>query len=310
MVLGFSQFVLQSPTAAAVTAGAGAWVAPVRAGNSVELRAGGSVLAVDATSGKLAYSASGKQLLAGGMPYFWRALTENDLGTGLNKTHTIWKQFSEERNVRSFDVLKDGVRIEYIFGAGSARWDATYRMDSKGAVQVTATFAPLRGDLPDPLRIGMRFDSNPSLDTVEWYGRGPQESYSDRITGAALGRYSGKLADQYHNYIRPQESGNKTGVRWLTLKGAGNGLQLRGTQPLSVNALPFPYEDLYPRPRGTWHSSDIRPHGDGSLLVDAVQTGVGGDTGWSQVGRPHTQYRVKLEPTTYQFTITPQGAAQ
>ncbi len=314
MVLGFSQFVLQSPSAAAGAA-ATRWVAPSRAANAVELRAGGAVLTVDTASGKLAYSAGGKQLLTGGMPNFWRALTENDLGTGLDKTHAIWKQFSEKRNVRAIDLLPDGVRVEYVFGAGAARWNATYRMDAGGAVQVMASFTPLRDDLPDPLRIGMRFDSVPTLDTVEWYGRGPQESYSDRVTGAALGRYKGKLADQYHNYVRPQESGNKTGVRWLTLSaggasGAGSSVQLRGAQPLSVNALPFPYEDLYPRPRGTWHSSDIRPHGNGSLLVDAVQTGVGGDTGWNATGRPHMKYRVKLEPTSYQFTIAPQGAAQ
>jgi beta-galactosidase len=311
MVLGFSQFVLQSPSAKAVDG----WVKPVRAagGGSVELRAGGAVLTVDGASGKLAYSAGGKQLLTGGMPNFWRALTDNDLGTGLDKTHGIWKKFSEQRNVRAIDMLPDGVRVEYVFGAGAARWNATYRMDAKGAVQVMASFTPLREDLPDPLRIGMRFDSNPSLDTVEWYGRGPQESYSDRVTGAALGRYAGKLADQYHNYVRPQESGNKTGVRWLALanaKGAAGGVHLRGAQPLSVNALPFPYEDLYPRPRGTWHSSDIRPHGNGTLLVDAVQSGVGGDTGWNATGRPHVKYRVKLEPTSYQFTIAPQGAAQ
>jgi beta-galactosidase len=306
-VLGFTQFVLQAPAAAPDSA---RWVEPKRAKGALELRANGAVLAVDTANGRLAYSAGGKQLLTGGMPNFWRALTENDLGTGLDKTHAIWKKFSEERNVRAIDILGDGVRVEYVLGAGSARWNATYRMDSKGTVQVMATFTPLRGDLPDPLRIGMRFDSSPSLDSVEWYGRGPQESYGDRLTGAALGRYSGKLSDQYHNYVRPQESGNKSGVRWLTLSGAGSAVQIRGAQPLSVNALPFPYEDLYPRPRGTWHSSDIRPHGNGSLLVDAVQSGVGGDTGWSPVGRPHMKYRVKLEPTSYQFTIATQGAAQ
>jgi beta-galactosidase len=78
--------------------------------------------------------------------------------------------------------------------------------------------------------------------------------------------------------------------------------------PLSVNALAFPYEDLYLRPRGAWKSSEIHPHGDGTLLVDLVQAGVGGDTGWSIEGRPHQQYRVKLAPATYSFTIEPKAA--
>src|SRR6185503_5461309 len=135
-VLGFTQFVLQSPFAAADAAPAGGarWVAPARNNGAVELRAGGAVLAVDAASGKLAYSAGGQQLLAGGMPNFWRALTENDLGTGLDKTHGIWKQFSEQRKLRALDLLPDGVRVEYVFGAGAARWNATYRMDASGAV--------------------------------------------------------------------------------------------------------------------------------------------------------------------------------
>ena len=106
--------------------------------------------------------------------------------------------------------------------------------------------------------------------------------------------------------MRPQESGNKTDVRWLALSdAAGQGVKVSGAQPLSVNALAFPYEDLYLRPRGTWKSSEIAPHGDGSLLVDLVQVGVGGDTGWSWDGRAHVKYRVKLEPASYTFTIAP-----
>ena len=119
-------------------------------------------------------------------------------------------------------------------------------------------------------------------------------------------RTEGKVADQYHAYSRPMESGNKTDVRWLALTSdSGKGLTVTGDKPLSVNALAFPYEDLYLRKQGTWKSSDIAPHGDGSLLVDLVQTGVGGDTGWSLDGRPLAKYRVKLEPQSYGFTIKP-----
>jgi beta-galactosidase len=78
-----------------------------------------------------------------------------------------------------------------------------------------------------------------------------------------------------------------------------------GDKPLSVNALAFPYEDLYLRPQGTWKSSDIAPHGDGTLLIDLAQAGVGGDTGWSLDGRPLAKYRIPLETRTYSFTIEP-----
>ena len=131
----------------------------------------------------------------------------------------------------------------------------------------------------------------------------------DRATGYAIGRYTGKVADQYHGYSRPQESGNKTGVRWLSLfNSQGSGITVKGAAPLSVNALAFPYEDLYLRPRGAWKSSEIAPHGDGSLLIDLVQSGVGGDTGWNLTGRAHVKYRLKLEPASYSFTIAPLAA--
>jgi beta-galactosidase len=199
--------------------------------------------------------------------------------------------------------------VHYVFGAGAAHWDTTFSMTGQGAVKVASTFTPLRDDLPDPLRLGLRFDSDPSLDMLRWYGRGPQESYIDRQTGYAIGRYEGKLAEQYHGYSRPQESGNKTDVRWMSLSDkAGGGLKVAGGSPFAFNALAFPYEDLYLRPRGTWSTADIAPHGDGSLLIDMAQVGVGGDTGWSLDGRAHAKYRIKLEPASYSFTIAPVAA--
>ncbi|MRV70618.1 DUF4981 domain-containing protein [Duganella sp. FT92W] len=300
--LGFSQFILQAPKAAASTR----WLAPAVDGNALVLQGGATRLAVDKATGMVNLSVDGKPLLQGGSPNFWRAMTDNDQDTGFAKTRQVWKDFTEKRYVRNVAVAGDAVRVEYSFGAGTVRWETTYRMDAQGKVNVDATFTPLRDDLPDPMRVGLRFNHAPALTGVAWYGRGPQESYADRLTGAAIGLYRGKVADQYHQYVRPQESGNKTDVRWLALFGEQGGLRVTGAQPLSVNALAFPYEDLYPRPRGTWHSSDIVPHGDGTLMVDAAQAGVGGDTGWDDRGWPIVKYRVPLKPLHYSFTISPQ----
>jgi len=287
----------------AAKAAAGALVKPVREGDEIRLAAAGATLVIDAATGQVRYSAKGKTLLKGGTPNFWRGMTDNDEGTGVDKSHKVWQTFTDNRQLRALNVDANAVRVLYSFGAGAVHWETTYRMTTDGTVQVKADFTPLRDDLPDPLRLGLRFDSDPSLDKVSWYGRGPQENYADRYTGAALGLYSGKVADQYHAYMRPQESGNKTGVRWISLTGANAGLKVTGAQALSVNALAFPYEDLYLRPRGTWKTSDVVPRGDGTLLVDLAQTGVGGDTGWSLDGRPLVKYRIKLQPASYSFTI-------
>jgi beta-galactosidase len=305
-VAGWSQFVLAPAARAAAAGAAGALARPVRSGDTITISAGGAELKIDALTGKVNYSAAGQPLLSGGTPNFWRGLNDNDEGTGVEKTHAVWKKFTEERKVRAVTVGAASVKVLYSFGAGAAHWETEYALSAGGALRVKAAFTPLRDDLPDPLRLGLRFDQPARLEQVKWYGRGPQESYADRYTGYPLGLYEGKLADQYHGYIRPQESGNKTGVRWLALlDGQGRGLKVEGAQPLSINALAFPYEDLYLRPRGAWKSSEIAPHGDGSLLVDLAQIGVGGDTGWSLDGRAHQKYRIKLEPASYSFTVTP-----
>lgn len=307
-VVGWSQFVLAPAPKMAVAAKA---AKPVRNGDDIRIEAGKASLRVDAGTGLITYAVGGKTLLKGGTPNFWRGLTDNDEGTGADKTHQVWKTFTEQRNVRSVEAGANSVKVVYSFGAGAAHWETVYTLNADGVLGVAASFTPLRDDLPDPLRLGLRFDNDNSLDGVQWYGRGPQESYADRGTGYAIGRYTGKVADQYHGYSRPQESGNKTDVRWLSLFDVnGAGLTVKGAAPLSVNALAFPYEDLYLRPRGAWKSSEIAPHGDGTLLIDLAQAGVGGDTGWSVDGRPHAKYRVKLQPASYSFTVAPSVVLQ
>ena len=306
-VVGWSQFVI----AQGAKERAGQAVQPRREGGALVLTAPAASLSVDAQTGRVSYTVGGRTLLKGGTPNFWRGLVDNDAGTNVDRSHNVWKEFTEQPDLREAAIDGNAIVVRYKFGAGAVHWENRYSMNKDGSVQVSARFTPLRDDLPDPLRLGLRFDSAPSLDTVTWYGRGPQESYADRQTGYALGRYSGKLADQYHSYIRPQESGNKTDVRWLSLNGAGgSGLTVRGSQPLSMNALAFPYEDLYLRPLGAWKSSEIAPRGDGSLLVDLVQSGVGGDTGWDAAGRPHVKYRVPLRAAAFSFTLLPAPAGK
>jgi len=306
--LGFSQFVLAAaehtdpPLSGQTTVS--------QTAETISMNSPSAVITLDRQTGLLTgYTVDGRTLLSGGSPNFWRGLTDNDDGSGVPKSHAIWKTMTEQRRLAGIEVNDDTVTVHYVMGAGFVHFDTTYRLRPNGALDVTATFTPLKDDLPDPLRVGLRFDSDPALSQIEWYGRGPQESYVDRQTGAAIGLYKGSVAEQYHDYIRPQESGNKTDVRWFTLTSADHsGLRVTGAHPLSVNALAFPYEDLYQRPQGEWHSSDIVPHGNGSLLIDLLQAGVGGDTGWSLEGRPLVKYRIPLKPQTYRFTIQPIGS--
>jgi beta-galactosidase len=179
-------------------------------------------------------------------------------------------------------------------------------MAGDGSVAVDGHFMPLKQGLPEMMRVGLEFAMPVRFQTITWYGRGPQENYADRKTGAMLGLWSGAIADQYHDFIRPQDTGTKSDVRWMTLSGDGGpALRVGGDVPLTMNALAFPYEDLDRRPPGTAKSSDIVPHDHVTLLVDAVQAGLGGDTTWDADGRPLAAYRVQPTERSFSFRLQP-----
>ena len=297
-VVGWEQFALTPPRTIAATRG----VVPVAAADALVLAAGDAVLEVDRATGLVRrYARGGTTLLRGGAPDFWRAPTDNDIGTGVTKSHAMWQQFSQRRRLDGAAIEGDAIVVRHDMGVGSVKTATRWTMAADGTVRAELTFTPIRATLPDPLRVGLTFRTPAMLDRVRWYGRGPHETYADRKTGGLVAQWQGALADQYHGYARPQESGSKQDVRWIALTGSGGGTGLRvtGERPLAVNALPFPYDDLSTMK----HSSDIRPHGEGTLMIDAAQAGVGGDTGWSTDGRPHMPYRIPLAPLTYAFTI-------
>ncbi|MFY8095954.1 MAG: glycoside hydrolase family 2 TIM barrel-domain containing protein [Niveispirillum sp.] len=302
-VVAWEQAALNEPPALALLKPA---AKVVDQGGTVTLSAGGAELVLDRQTGLLRrYARNGQELLTGGAPNFFRALTDNDIGAGVDKTHDVWRELSEWRHVRAINVNPAGaVTIRHALGAGGGWFETTYAMGSDGVVEVTGSFTPVKDDLPDPLRVGLAFSMPTRLTDLSWYGRGPHESYADRKTGAGFGLWQGRLDQQHHDYARPQETGNKTDVRFMTLSGSGMpSLRITGAAPLSVNALSFPYADLQVRPLGTWHSSDIQPGPVGSLLIDAAQVGVGGDTGWSLDGRALPRYRIPVGPVSLRFRI-------
>lgn len=274
--------------------------------------AGLSELSVDATSGLLDhFTLNGQLVLSGGRPNFYRAVTDNDLGADVPTSHAAWATMSQERTVRSVSVDRgaDGtasITVDFDLGTGAAAFSVTYQMAGTGQVKVSSKFTPLRDSLPDPLRVGLYFSAPSTFARMAWFGRGPHETYSDRKSGAPVARWAGRVSDQHHDYMRPMETGNKTDVRWFEIAGdTGKAVKVTGEAPLSINVLAFPYEDLDRRAPGTWRSSDIKPHGNVSVLIDAAQTGVGGDTAWSAEARAHGKYRIPLAPLTYSFTISP-----
>jgi len=307
--LGFEQFAWGP--APPVPATPGGYAAVREEAGSVTLSAAGTVLTLDRRTGLVrGYGAAGKPILSGGQPHFWRAVTDNDVGIGTARQLAAWKAMSEARTVRSVavDRARGSAAVTYDLGEGAATFRTTYAMAGDGSVAVTGELTPRKPDLPPPFRVGLAFAMPTDIVDAQWYGRGPHESYVDRKRSAPVARWRGRIADQNHDYIRPQETGNKVDVRWMELSGAGRGLRVEraaADAPLMTNALAFPYADLDRHTPGTWKSTDVVPHGQVTLLVDGAQWGVGGDTAWSEVGKPLPAYRTAAGPGRVTFRMAP-----
>ncbi len=156
----------------------------------------------------------------------------------------------------------------------------------------------------------MRFGNHSELPTdfvnLQWYGRGPGENYQDRQTASMVGLYSGAVKDQYYPYIRPQESGNKTAVRWAKLtRKDGSGILIAAMDTLlSINAIPFSAEQLFSGPeKQQKHSGELEPDKNIHLDIDLQQMGVGGINSWGEW--PLEKYRMPYKNYSYSYMILP-----
>ncbi len=256
------------------------------------------------------YVYAGKTLLEKPLqPHFWRPATDNDFGARLPEKLSTWKDAWDNRNLERIDISEKGnaivLTVEHMLLKGDARYTTTYRIFGNGTILVEYKMEALGGEHPMLPRFGMQMQLPKGYDNISWYGRGPMESYWDRKTAANIGLYTGKVADQFHNYIRPQETGNKTDVRWMSLRDtAGNGLLVVGEQPLNMNALHFTTKDLHPDDKkAQHHAAELVASPSVTLNVDLQQMGVGGNDSWGAL--PLEKYRLPFLDYSYRFLLRP-----
>ncbi|WP_100404858.1 glycoside hydrolase family 2 TIM barrel-domain containing protein [Bacillus solitudinis] len=250
------------------------------------------------------FSFKGIELIKSGpTPNFWRAMTDNDRGNKLNERSATWREASKKREVYSFtyDVTDQGVKIsvEYKLPTTSLSFcNVNYLITGDGRIHVEQELIPDK-NLPELPEIGMMLTMDHSFENITWYGKGPHENYWDRALGAKIGIYTGKIQDQYVPYLKPQECGNKTDVRWATITNQDAvGLKVTGLKPVEINALPYTPIELEEND----HGYKLPKSDKVCLRINYKQMGVGGDDSWGAITHPEfTLYSDKTY--TYSYTI-------
>lgn len=242
-------------------------------------------------------------------PNFWRAPTDNDFGNGAPVRMQVWKEASHNFKVADVKTSVEGsaavVEVRYALPAGND-YTVKYDVYADGTVHAGVKFSAC-GQRLDVPRIGMRMRLPAAMNNVTWFGRGPEENYTDRFMGYPVGLYTAKVEDMYVPYVRPQENGHRTDVRWLSLWGANGALLIKADELVEFNALPNSVEDFDSeeadapyqwnnfteeeiaahsdeqarnRMRKQTHINDVTPRDFVEVCIDMRQTGVGGYDSW------------------------------
>ena len=257
------------------------------------------------------YCVNGTDMLAEGAqltPNFWRAPTDNDFGANLQQKFAAWR--SPEFKLESLDAEKtDGlvkVTAAYSVPAVSARLTMTYTINNAGTVKVEEKLTADKNAKVSPMfRFGVQMPMPESFDRIEYYGRGPVENYVDRTQAADLGVYSQTVAEQFYPYIRPQENGNKTDIRyWRQINHAGKGLEITASVPFSASALNYTVESLDEgAAKAQGHSQEVAKAPLANLLIDKQQMGLGCIDSWGAV--PMRKYMMPYGDYDFTFIMKP-----
>ena len=325
-VVAREQFVVQSyqyPKADKIIADSEGKVDVETALACYNLSANGVSVSINRATGELDYlDVDSRPMLESGysvLPNFWRAPTDNDYGASLQTRFSLWKEAKR--------TLKD-LRLS---GNAKARTlTATYSLEQLGASLVVSYTLTGKGQLivsqrldvqgqpaksgasdgaawPQPLRFGMQWVMPEPFASIKYYGRGPHENYIDRNTSQKIGLYTQSVGEQYWPYVRPQESGNKTDVRyWQVLDSNGHGLCFTATGQMEASTLPYLPEDLDDGPRKEAHQShsgDLTPHKLSVLQIQARQFGLGCVNSWG--AWPRSEYQMPRQNYDFTYIVTP-----
>jgi len=264
---------------------------------------------------------NGNILIKGIEPNFWRATTDNDFGAKTPKSLSQWKQATKNQILKSVKVLKNGKEVKlssqikdeftiqatFDLPAVEGQIVVSYNINALGEITVHNQLQNIKTDLPHLPRFGNNLILKDEYQTVNWFGRGPHENYQDRKTSALVGQYKASVADLYFSYIRPQENGYKTEVRWVTFtNNNGKGVKIERSELFSFSAH-HQYNDDFDdgEKKMQRHSIDIKKRELVNVNIDYAQTGVGGDNSWSPSGLAHKEYRVNAGNLEYSYKIIP-----
>lgn len=269
-------------------------------------------LEFDKHSGYLCrYDVDGMQMMESGSeltPNFWRAPTDNDFGAGLQHKYAVWKNpglklTSLKQRIENEQAIIDA---EYDMKAVGGKLLLNYIINNKGAVKVTQKMTTATDQkAPDLFRFGMQLQMPVSFNEVEYYGRGPIENYSDRNQSTLVGKYRQTAEEQFYPYIRPQETGNKTDIRWWRLLNiSGNGLQFVGDAPFSASALNYTIASLDDGAnKDQRHSPEVEKANFTNFCIDKVQMGLACVNSWGAM--PLEKYRIPYQNYEFSFIMTP-----
>ena len=283
----------------------------------VKFDAGGTTLTIGKGNGLIDYlDVKGIPMLvdrASVEPEFWRAPTDNDYGARLQQRLNVWK--NPQRRMKGCRVGDNSVVATFDMPDVKAVHTMTYTLLANGEVVIDEHLVPdssasadVMNSIPPMFRYGMQLQLPEQYDIVEYYGRGPVENYCDRNTSEFVGIYSSKVSDEYYPYIRPQESGNHTDVRWFkVVNGAGSGLMFYSDAPMEASALPYLVEDLddgwVKEKTSGHHSGDLTERPLTQVHIQQRQMGLGCVNSWG--AWPRKEYQIPYKEHRFKFVIRP-----
>lgn len=255
------------------------------------------------------YRYRGKVLIEQGAQFnFWRPMTDNDYGAGSQKKLEVWHRTGKTEPLTA-RVYPEGssyrITTEKSILDGDALLKQSYTIDGDGKITIHNQLEKIKGQHPLLPKFGTCFVLPKQYDRLMYYGRGPWENYIDRNYASHLGIYKSTVDEQFFPYVRPQENGNKTDVRWLSLTDKnGIGMKISGFTPFEFSALYYSIDDLDPeRERKQYHSGELEKRNEIYLNIDHRQMGVAGIDSWGSL--PLEPYRVRYDSYEYSYVISP-----